>query len=127
MVLMSLLMLLSFLKIMALNSTSDHLLSCILLISSSIEFSCFFIWDLFLCFTILAISVGFRACQIFPVDVFCCFWLSLLGLDEPGWVHIKHHCQVLLSWVDLQAQEGFNNPLPFSWWLVVSVTQCPVM
>nr|KAF6492460.1 hypothetical protein HJG59_009662 [Molossus molossus] len=60
-------MLLSFLKIMALNSISYNFLNCISFISSSVEFSCSFIWDLYLCFIIFAISVGFGACQIYPM------------------------------------------------------------
>nr|KAF6492419.1 hypothetical protein HJG59_009622 [Molossus molossus] len=65
----SLLMLLSFLKIMALNSSSVKLPNCSTLISSLVEVSCSFIWLLFLCFTILAITVGFGAYQFFPVGI----------------------------------------------------------
>nr|KAF6492447.1 hypothetical protein HJG59_009650 [Molossus molossus] len=69
MVLMSLHMLLSFLNIMALNSSSVNLINCTSFISSSVEASCSFIWLLFLFFTILAITVVFGVCQIFPVGV----------------------------------------------------------
>nr|KAF6492515.1 hypothetical protein HJG59_009702 [Molossus molossus] len=99
---------------MALNPTSNNLLNCISLISSSVEVSCSFIWDLFLCFTILAISVGLGVCQSFLwLLVFCCLWLPLLGLDECGRTHIKHHREVLLTWVDFQAQDRFSYPLGF--------------
>nr|KAF6450523.1 hypothetical protein HJG59_008395 [Molossus molossus] len=93
MLLMSLLMLLNFFKIITLNSTSDNLLNCISFISCSVEVSCSFIWDLFFCFTILAISVGLEPARFsLWVLVFCCLWLPLLGLDEHGKTHVKPHC-----------------------------------
>nr|KAF6492448.1 hypothetical protein HJG59_009651 [Molossus molossus] len=111
---MSLHILLSFLNIMALNSISVNLLNCTSFISSLVEVFCSFIWLLFLCFIILAITVGLGACQIFPwVLVFFCLWLPLLGLNEGGKTHVKHHCQVLLFWLELLAQEWYIYPLDF--------------
>nr|KAF6477983.1 hypothetical protein HJG59_010875 [Molossus molossus] len=111
---MSLFMLLSFVKIMALNSSSVNLPHCSTFISGLVEVSCSFIWVLFLCFTILAITVGFGARQIFLwLLVFCCLWLPLLGFGEPGKTQVKHHCQVLFSMLELLAQEWYYYPLAF--------------
>nr|KAF6452980.1 hypothetical protein HJG59_008256 [Molossus molossus] len=120
MFLSSLLMLLSFLIIITLNSTSDNSLKSISFILSSVEFPCSFTLDLFVSPFWLSQWILEPAKFSMWVLVFYCLWLPLLGLCER--THVKHHCQVLLSWVDLQAQQRFSYPLAFVCRLLVSVT-----
>nr|KAF6471613.1 hypothetical protein HJG59_010992 [Molossus molossus] len=107
-------MLLRFLKITALNSSSVNLANCSTLISYSVEVSCSFIWLLFLCFTILAITVGFGACQVFPVGIGVLLFVAPSpGFTEQWRIHVKQQCQVLLSWLELLAQEWYCYPVAF--------------
>nr|KAF6429686.1 hypothetical protein HJG59_009025 [Molossus molossus] len=126
---MSLHMLLSFLKIMALNSSSVNLLNCTSFISSSVEVSCSFIWlfCLFVCFCFLPFWLSQWALESAKfslwVLVFCCLWLPLLGLDEAGRTHFKHHCQILAFLVSVASPGNGSYLLAFfAWRLLVEVT-----